>query len=254
METIIPFRERVFLWTQRWISFCFIIPLYWIIWAWMFAIRRYKIIDHRQVRKQFTRIVKEHWGPFVICANHLTLIDSMIIIWALLPWWRCFVFPRLMPWDVPEHSNFYTRFWLKGICFLGKCIPVMRRGPREKNAKAMAKIEHLLSIGQSLLIFPEGGRSRTGRLDVDGITYGAGALLLARPEAKLISIYCRGVTQEAYSNFPKAGEAFFLTVKVSDVQAERTGLRGARDIAAQITESLIELEAEYDAYVEQHRK
>lgn len=254
MAATISIGDRLVLWVQRWLFFCCIIPLYGLIWLWLVVVQRYRMERHRELRRQFARIVKKHWGPFIICANHMTLIDSVIIVWALLPWWRCFAQPRLMPWDVPEHGNFYTRFWLKAFCFLGKCVPVVRRGPRERNARALAKVLHLLSMGQSLLIFPEGGRSRIGKLDVDGFAYGAGDLLLNCPEAKVLSIYCRGLHQKVFSKFPRKGDRFFVKMKVQSIHPEYTGLRGARDMATRIMESLAELEVHYDEYALAHRK
>ena len=52
------------------------------------------------------RELRRRAAPVLVCANHLTLIDSAVIAWALgSPWWYLRHFAAL-PWNVPERANF----------------------------------------------------------------------------------------------------------------------------------------------------
>ena len=58
------------------------------------------------VRRQYQRILRERRGPLLVCANHLTMIDSAIIAWALgSPAWYVRHFAAI-PWNLPERRNF----------------------------------------------------------------------------------------------------------------------------------------------------
>ena len=66
----------------------------------------YRIEGQRAVRRAYRRIWRERTGPILICANHLTLIDSFLIGWALgspALYLRHFA---ALPWNVPERRNF----------------------------------------------------------------------------------------------------------------------------------------------------
>ena len=64
-----------------------------------------------------------------------------------------------------------------------------------------------------MLIFPEGGRSRVGRVDTENFMYGVGRMLQEAPQARVLCVFARGVGQRVYSNYPKAGEAFVVRMK-----------------------------------------
>jgi hypothetical protein len=241
---VLPTSTRVGLRVQETVAQALILPTYGSIEAWLRA-RRYRIPDLRLVRAQFDAQVGCERGPTLICANHLTLIDSLIIQWALAPGWRLFARRDLFAWNLPDRFNISRNPWLRVLGYLGKCIPVLRGGPPEEARQTLDKVAYLLSRGQAVVIFPEGGRSRIGRVDKERLTYGVGRLLQDVPHTRVLCVYARGRGQERYSDYPRRGETFFIRAKRVAPATTAAGMRGARDLATQIYEHLRELETEY---------
>lgn len=208
---------------------------------------RYRVYDINAVRRRIRDLTATHRGPWLICANHLTLIDSVILAYAMLPAWRYIFQYKLLPWNVPERMNF-NRNPLVGLsCFLTKCIPVVRGGNRDAVRSAMGKCAYLLGKGENLMIFPEGTRSRDGRVNTAEFSYGTGRLFCGIPDCRVMCVYMRGDSQETYSNFPRYGETFTIAVEECRPETESRGLRGQRDCAAQIVKCLSEMEQRYFA-------
>ena len=66
----------------------------------------YRIEGLSELRAQYRHIRRESSAPLLICANHLTLIDSFLVAWALAPPWRYATDFDALPWNTPERSNF----------------------------------------------------------------------------------------------------------------------------------------------------
>ena len=66
----------------------------------------YRVRDLDRFRKVVRKKLEQHDGPWMICANHLTMIDSALIAYAMAPLWRYLSNYRLLPWNVPEQANF----------------------------------------------------------------------------------------------------------------------------------------------------
>ena len=213
--------------------------------AWMKFARRYRIPELQRVREEFKAQAGDQRGPLLICANHLTLIDSLVIQWALTSSWR-FVWRRdLFAWNLPDKRNLATFWWWRVLGYFGKCIPVTRKGTPEQAKQTLDKVIWLLRRGQSVVVFPEGGRSRVGRVDREGVTYGVGQILQAVPGTRVLCVFLRGRGQEAYSDYPARGETFVVRLKVMAPSTVSMGMRGARDLAIQIVGQLSEMEARY---------
>lgn len=208
----------------------------------------YRVRDIRRVRRECAKHFTEHEGPWLVCANHLTMIDSPIITYALLPLWRQIADFGTIPWNLPEQTNFQRNIVLTVLCYLSKCIPVHRGGSREDMKKVLDRCVHLLEGGQSLLIFPEGGRSRTGHVNTDGYSYGVGRFVEMVKNCRVLCVYMRGDGQDSYSTIPRRGERFTVKIEVFDpIRQEKTGLRAQREYAGQIIKRLAALEEEYFA-------
>ncbi len=207
----------------------------------------YRIAQLSSVRKEFRRLMGEAKGPVVICPNHLTMIDSVILMWALaspLYYWSNF---HRLAWNIPAVENFASSRLLRIVCYLGKCLPIDRQGGTEHIDGLMEKIAHLLSIGESFMIFPEGTRSRSGRIELDEVTYGVGRILQSADDCTVLCVYMRGDKQETYSGIPASDDTFRIRMELIRPGNNNRGLRGQRDISLQIAQRLKEFEDEYFA-------
>jgi len=90
-------------------------------------------------------------GPFVVVANHQSLLD--IVLLSRLP--------REMKWVGKE--ELFKIPWIGWMLRLTGDIAV-RRGDSESGGEAVAKAKAYLERGMSVMIFPEGTRSRDARL------------------------------------------------------------------------------------------
>ncbi len=207
----------------------------------------YRVKNLEAVRKKVRRLMDEHPGPWLVCANHLTLIDSVILLWAMAPTTRFLVHFDQMPWNVPEHMNFNRHMIVRIFCYLTKCVPVRRGGSRDAVRSLLEKCAWILGLGGNLMIFPEGTRSRTGRVNTEDFPYGTGRLFLKTPGCRVMCMYLRGDSQETYSNFPAMGETFHLDVEECFPRTSLRGLRAQRDCAGQIVRHLAGMEAAYFA-------
>jgi 1-acyl-sn-glycerol-3-phosphate acyltransferase len=181
-----------------WIAFPFIGPatVFWI--RWMHGLR---IDGLAEARRTFRRAVAMR-RPMVICANHLTMVDSLIIHHALCSVVRMFVHFRLFSWNVPAIENFKKSWILRLYTFLGKTIPIDRAGSPEHHRNVLDKLRYLVSRGQLCTLFPEGGRSRTGTIQIDQVTYGVGQILKEQERPLVVCVYVRGKSQKSYSYYP----------------------------------------------------
>ncbi len=89
--------------------------------------------------------------PFVAVANHQSFLDVFML--ARLPW--------EMKWVAKE--ELFRIPWLGWMFRLSGDIPV-RRGDHESGHAVLAAARHYLDRGMSVMFFPEGTRSRDGRL------------------------------------------------------------------------------------------
>jgi len=205
----------------------------------------YHIEDVEPQRRQYQRIRRESPGPLLICANHLTMIDSAIIAWALgSPAWYVRHFSAI-PWNLPERRNFAYSPMSELAAYVMKCLPITRGAPRAEVAGVLNRFVHLLSLGEVGLLFPEGGRSRSGRVEIESAAPGVGRVVAALPGCKVLCVYLRGEHQREYSKVPVPGERFRVRLEAMTPSTRYAGLRGSRDIAQQIIAKLAAMEEEY---------
>lgn len=195
-------------------------------------------------RAEFRRIRRESEGGLLICANHLTMLDSFVIAWALAPAWWYVTHYSSLAWNTPEATNFATTWYSRVLIYLMKCVPVLRGGDRGEIGKVLAKVGWLLSQGETALVFPEGGRSRLGRVDVDASTYGVGRLVKLEG-CRVLCVYLRGERQENFSVAPARGERILVEAVAFEPKTEKRGLRGSRELSQQILRKLSEMERRY---------
>lgn len=237
--TIQTMAGRVLIWILAPMAFCFI------------QIAGYRIRDLEKIRRECRKYFKDHPGPWLICANHLTMIDSLILAYAMMPLYQYIFRFDLMPWNVPERKNFHQNFFSRVICYALKCIPVSRRGNRDSVNETLNRCTALLKQNQNLMIFPEGTRSRTGLISTRDFPYGVGRLLCSVPECRVLCIYARGDHQKEYSLVPGYKETFFIKTEMIKPVTDARGLKAHREISAQIIQHLSTMENHYFA---EHRK
>jgi len=209
----------------------------------------YRIRDLRSRRERFRRLLRDPGegggSPLLVCANHLTLIDSFLVGQALgSPWTYLVHFDRL-PWNVPEATNFARGPVSRALAWLAKCVPVVRGGRREDVARVLDRVVHLLRRGEVALMFPEGGRSRSGRVEVESAAWGVGRVVSAVPGCRVLCVYLRGDRQESWGTVPARGERFHVAFEVFEPKSDARGARRSLDLARRITARLARMEEEW---------
>jgi len=243
----LPARTRFSLFAQREVG-----RLWSVVWvpASIFVlsvIMRYRIRDVRDLRRRFRTLVKETDKPIVICPNHLTMVDSALVTWALGgPWWLVFHY-RWVPWNLPEYHNFASVWVSRAAAWATKCIPIVRGGERNQVSKVLKRIQHVVSRGDTAIIFAEGGRSRTGRIQMETIAHGMGRIINSIPDCHALCVYLRGDRQDRWSTIPKRGDSFYVDFEFFRPESENSGMRRSRDFAMQIADRLVQLEEKYFA-------
>jgi len=232
---------------QRFLGWLFFPFLGGLVVVLMRFVMRYRVPQMRDIRRRVKVALGNEKTPLIICANHLTMIDSAIIAWTIASnwtyWWRF----RLFAWNMPERRNFAHILPLKIICYLLKCVPVIRGGPAHETKRTMDKINHLLGKSQTICIFPEGTRSKSGRINLDEPTYGVGRFITAHEGTRVLCVYQRGNNQEKSSFFPKKGDEFYTDLELIQPTSDSKGLRAVRDVSTQIMQKLYDMEQEYFA-------
>jgi 1-acyl-sn-glycerol-3-phosphate acyltransferase len=196
----------------------------------------YRIEGLRELRRQYREIRAADHAPLLICANHLTMIDSALIAWALgSPGWYLRHFSSL-PWNVDSTPL------QRALAYAMKCLPISRGGIRRGVAEVLERLCEVLAAGEVGLVFPEGGRSRTGRVEEEAAAYGVGRVVRAVAGCRVLCVYLRGAHQEGYTAMPVRGERFRVTLRMVEPKSHHDGLRGSLDVARQIVRVLAEME------------
>ena len=207
----------------------------------------YRVCDLNQVRKKVSALLAAHKGPWLICPNHLTMIDSVILACAMIRPGKYIFQYRLLPWNMPERMNYAGNFFVVVLCYLMKCIPVIRGGERSRIKTVLGKCRYLMNKKENLMIFPEGTRSRNGRVKTMDFPYSSGRLFLTVPGTRVMCVYLRGKNQDRYSTIPGFKEKFFMAVEETHPQTDLKGLKAQRDISRQIIAHLSKMEDAYFA-------
>jgi 1-acyl-sn-glycerol-3-phosphate acyltransferase len=218
-----------------------LVPLLVGIMRWVL---RWKVVGTDEARRTYAK-VRESDAPLLICANHLTMFDSVVIEWALgSPWWYVMNYSALA-WNTPARENFASTFWKRALVWLMKCVPIVRGGDRRDIGHTLNQLAYLMQTGEAVMVFPEGGRSRTGRVDTGAATYGVGRLIKANPGCRVLCVYLRGDQQETWTHIPVKGETFHIALECFEPKTDKRGMRGTVDLNQQILDRLQTMEKAY---------
>lgn len=238
-------RPRLSLVVQRWAAWGIAPISFTLVWIGLRVVGGYRIDGLARARREHRQIRACSDAPMLLCANHLTLVDSFLIAWALgSPFWF-FVNFSALPWNVPDQGNFATAPWQRALVYALKCLPIRRGGRRAEATQVLARVAHLLRSGDSVLIFPEGGRSRSGRVEVDSAATGVGRVIRSVHGCRVLCVYLRGDRQRGYSGLPARGDRFSVALCEIEPKTDDRGLRGSRDLVRQVVGKLREMEQEY---------
>lgn len=229
---------------QRTVGWLLLLPFTGFIVFLMRVVRGYTIQDRKELRAYFRSLTAKK-EPLLICANHLTFIDSAILIWALSSNTNYFLSIRRFPWNLPAGDFFKKKFIFRVVAYLAKCIFIHRDGTKEHKNGILGICHHLLKRGEIVTLFPEGRRSRTGVFDKDRITFGVGKLLKSIPECRVLCVYLRGDKQRGFSNYPPKNSSFKILMDVIIPKTEKTGKEAYFELASQVADKIQGLEQKY---------
>jgi phosphopantetheinyl transferase (holo-ACP synthase) len=207
---------------QRLISRAAAVPLSLFVAAAARLRFRYGLAGIDEIRRDIWAKLDAHDGPVIWAANHLTLIDSFLVYWAIFPMSRVLE-DRLIPWSTPEYTNYYK---------LG--------GP----VKApFIRLLWLLRAGASVFVYPEAGRSRSGWFEPRRPKDFLGKMALDVPNAKFLCVYLRADDQIATTVRPPEGSVF--RVKCDLIDGARPGETNPREISQRLFDRIAALQAEW---------
>ena len=143
--------------------------------------------------------IKSTNGPVLFAANHQSHLDAPVILYALprnrrhtvataaaLEWFSAHFYPSRFSWWEKTRSS--LSYYLTALCFNIVPLPQRETGTRG----AMRYLGTLLTSGSSVLIFPEGRRSKT--TTINQFRPGIG-MLAAKLEVPVIPVRIEGVNK-----------------------------------------------------------
>lgn len=208
--------------------------------------------DAARLRAEIWRKLDGHDGPVIWAANHLTLIDSFLVYWALFPASRI-AEDRRIPWSTPEYTNYYKlggplkASFIRALLYCCRCIPFLRGGEDAASEgwrqKAFEKCVWILQQGGSVFVYPEAGRSRSGWFEKSRPKDFLGKLAIEVPHAKFLCVYLRAESQLGTTVRPPEGEVLRFTCDLIDGAAP--GETNARAVSQRLFDRLAQLQDEW---------
>jgi 1-acyl-sn-glycerol-3-phosphate acyltransferase len=228
---------------QRFISFVFFTPFCGSFIKALSWPVRIKILNKKQLRAIYKQLIADP-RPLLICSNHLTYIDSIIIMAALgsNPWYQTHF--RAYPWNLPA-AEYARNPIFRFIGFMSKCWFIQRKGSREHQESILGLTKYLLENGEVVTIFPEGRRSRSGYFEFERITNGVGKIISNVPNCRVLCLYVRSNAQTGPSKLPPRGSSFFIESEIIIPASNKAGRNAYSEITQKIGSTIQSLEARY---------
>jgi 1-acyl-sn-glycerol-3-phosphate acyltransferase len=225
------------------------VPTYLFLLVYLRLLHGYTIKDARSFRARLWAELEKHPGGLIWAANHHTLIDSFLIFVAVFSPSRIFE-NRRIPWSTPEYTNYYKvggplkSAFIRSLMYLCRCIPFLREGDDEKSVawreNVFDKCVWLLREGETVFVYPEAQRSRSGWLERRRPKDFLGRMALAAPEAKFLAVYLRGERQVYRTAYPARGDSFRVDFEL--LPAVEPGETTPRQVSQRLFDSLARLQ------------
>jgi 1-acyl-sn-glycerol-3-phosphate acyltransferase len=205
---------------------------------------RYRVQNLEELRAMYQSLVRTR-RPLLICSNHLSFMDPILLHHTFSSHLRYFVNYRSFAWNLAASE--YSRNPIFGpVCWISKVL-FIHRGSRPKYLEDLFQVvSELLAQGDVVNIFPEGRRSRTGRFDDRKLAYGIGQILCRLPQDfSVLCVYLRGDGEAGFGAFPKRGTTFSVRVRRIDFQRLPESRDAATNVTQEIARQIQNLEDEY---------
>jgi 1-acyl-sn-glycerol-3-phosphate acyltransferase len=223
----------------RWLSHLITVAFGFLSWVFFRILNRTKIIGKENII---------HRRRLLIVSNHVTLIDSFVVGANLF--FPAAVFkPWLPPFHLPDERNFFHgALFIRKHRFLGKfisplstflfshlrCIPV-KSG--RQDVGALFKTTSALDEG-TVHIFPEGTRSRDGRLGKgrEGVGY-----IISQAQPVILPVHVSGMddVMPVGCRIPKVGKRITIRVGVPFTCTDVPGDPDTRETWKAITQKVM---------------
>ncbi len=246
VDVIARLRKHSVVWRMPQWVLCRVLqmPLYFLCTFTMRYVAGFRIANIQEIRKRYCEIAKTP-GPLIICSNHLTFIDSMILIWAFGGnFWYFFNFSRFS-WNLPAGDFFKKKWHYRLLASIAKCIFIHRDGPKEHKNTVVGMCRTLLEAGETITFFPEGRRSRTGRFEADRLTFGVGKLVSMIGPCPVLCVYLRSDKQTSYSSYPAKNSTFHVAMELLHCAATEPGQEGYQNVISKVRTSIMRMEDQY---------
>jgi 1-acyl-sn-glycerol-3-phosphate acyltransferase len=247
-ERALSATEVAWLRLQRWLGWCTFAVLGPGCVVAMRVVRNNRLTGVARARQLYRQALASG-RPTLVCANHLTMVDSGFLHWALAPIPEYLRHFDRFSWNVAAVEHFDRNPFLKAIVFLAKTVPIDRTGDEAQRKAVLERLRWLVSHGEVVTLFPEGARSRSGRIDPATVTYGIGQILKDLDRPVVLCAYLRGRQQKAMSGVPAYGDTLELDVELLEPATSEVGLRAVRDLSRQV---IFRLKAMEDAWLARH--
>ena len=221
------------------------LPLYYLCVAAMRHMGGYVIEDLPRLRKLYREATVGD-EPLIVCANHLTFIDSALMHWAFgSGTWYFFNFTKFS-WNLPASDFFKKKLFHRFMAAVSKCLFIHRDGSKEHKASVMTMCTQVVAQGEVVTLFPEGRRSRTGRFESDKLTFGLGKMVMdLGGSAKVLCCYVRGDKQDSYTNYPAKGSRIHFDAELVYAGSALSGRDAYQEIVARVGETIKAMEDRY---------
>lgn len=180
--------------------------------------------------------------PFLFCSNHVSMLDDAFVgpqvfiprsLWDL----------RFIPYHAPEKKNFFKGPFFSLVMHAARAIPITRgKGIYQSGMERMINV---LKRGNTVHIYPEGTRTRTGQIGKAKIGVGR---LVRESGAYVIPCYHRGLEKvlPIGHKIPRAGHRVQIIVgdplHFDDYMALSNAPKTWRLIADSIIEAIKDLQ------------